>query len=56
MAEYFYGYLIFISKEWTQDFFPLLQITLKSTVFSFKSTYAVSAYSLVGHTEELQVY
>lgn len=41
MAGYFYGYLIFITKEWAQDFFPLLQITLRSTMISFKLTYAV---------------
>ena len=35
MAEYFYGYLIFISKQRVQDFFPLLQIILRSTVISF---------------------
>lgn len=49
MVEYFYGYLIFISKVWTQDFLPLLQFTPRSTVISFKLTYAVFAYSLVEH-------
>lgn len=47
MAEYFYGYLIFISKKRAQDVFPFLQITLRSTVISFKMTYAVFAYLLV---------
>ena len=56
MAEYFYGYLIFISKVWAQDFFPLLQFTPRSTVISFKLTYADFAYSLVEHYKKLQVY